>query len=74
MRNPFKYGVRVSGSSFFDRTKVKRAMLNTLESHGSRLKMTGGTSSIFIIVPLPTGNAALNFTCRHHLGPFRAKC
>lgn len=31
MRNPFKYGVRVSGSSFFDRAKVKRAMLNTLD-------------------------------------------
>ena len=31
MRNPFKYGIRVSGSSCFDRTKVKRAMLNTLD-------------------------------------------
>ena len=31
MRNPFKYGIRVSGSSFFDRAKVKRAMLNTLD-------------------------------------------
>ena len=40
MRNPFKYGVRVSGSSFFDRTKVKRAMLNTLDG-GSNIVLYG---------------------------------
>ena len=40
MRNPFKYGVRVSGSSFFDRAKVKRAMLNTLDG-GSNIVLYG---------------------------------
>ena len=40
MRNPFKYGVRVSGSSFFDRSKVKRAMLNTLDG-GSNIVLYG---------------------------------
>ena len=40
MRNPFKYGVRVSGSSFFDRVKVKRAMLNTLDG-GSNIVLYG---------------------------------
>lgn len=40
MQNPFKYGIRVSGSSFFDRTKVKRAMLNTLDG-GSNIVLYG---------------------------------
>ena len=40
MRNPFKYGIRVSGSSFFDRAKVKRAMLNTLDG-GSNIVLYG---------------------------------
>ena len=40
MRNPFKYGVRVSGNSFFDRAKVKRAMLNTLDG-GNNIVLYG---------------------------------
>ena len=49
MRNPFKYGVRVSGSSFFDRAKVKRAMLNTL----------GGGSNIVLYGPRRYGKSSL---------------
>ena len=40
MRNPFKYGIRVSGSSFFDRERVKRAMLKTLDG-GSNIVLYG---------------------------------
>lgn len=31
MKNPFRYGRRVSGSAFFDRTKVKRDIRNVLD-------------------------------------------
>lgn len=31
MKNPFKYGKRVSGSAFFDRIKIKRDIQNVLE-------------------------------------------
>jgi len=31
MKNPFKYGVRVGGSAFFDRTKIMRGICNTLD-------------------------------------------
>jgi len=40
MKNPFKYGIRVCGSSFFDRVKVKRAMLNTLDG-GNNIVLYG---------------------------------
>lgn len=31
MKNPFRYGKRVSGSAFFDRTKIKRDIKNVLD-------------------------------------------
>lgn len=31
MRNPFRYGMRVGGSEFFDRTKIMRDIRNTLD-------------------------------------------
>lgn len=40
MQNPFKYGTRVSGSTFFDRKKIKHAMLNTLDG-GNNIVLYG---------------------------------
>lgn len=40
MKNPFKYGIRVSGSFFYDRTKVKRDMLNVLDG-GNNIVLYG---------------------------------
>ena len=40
MQNPFKYGTRVSGNTFFDRKKIKLAMLNTLDG-GNNIVLYG---------------------------------
>lgn len=40
MKNPFKYGRRVSGSSFYDREKVKKDILNAL-SGGNNVLLYG---------------------------------
>ena len=40
MKNPFRYGVRVCGSSFFDRVKIKRAMRTTLDG-GTNIVLYG---------------------------------
>lgn len=40
MKNPFKYGTRVCGSEFFDRTKIKKAILNTLDG-GNNIVLYG---------------------------------
>jgi len=40
MKNPFKYGTRVCGNEFFDRTKIKRDILNTLDG-GNNIVLYG---------------------------------
>ena len=39
VKNPFRYGRRVSGSSFFDRAKAKRDIRNVLDG-GARVEPT----------------------------------
>ena len=38
MKNPFRYGMRVGGCEFFDRTKIMRDIPNTLDNGNNVLK------------------------------------
>ena len=44
MKNPFRYGMRVCGCDFFDRTKVMRDIRNTLDG-GNMACSTASTSA-----------------------------
>ena len=39
MKNPFKYGSRVSGGAFFDRERIMRDMLGVIDGASVNLRL-----------------------------------
>ena len=57
MRNPFRYGRRVKGESFFDRVTIKRDILNVLD----------GGNNVVLFGPRRYGKSSLVEIGRAHV-------